>query len=138
MNRKKAIIGCLLLSQVSACNAVLPEHEDNKALVLVESRAGHHLSAQRIDGKKVMDGRFFILEPGQHKLSVRLSYERGGQIGYSGWRHCLAEIAYANFRATEKYSIRAYAKGYTARVWLQNEQGERLVESQSVPCGPQY
>lgn len=138
MNRNKVIIACLLLSQVSACTAALPEHEDNKALVLVESRAGHHLSAQRIDGKKVTDGRFFVLEPGQHKLSVRLSYERGGQIEGTGWRNCLAEISYADFYAAEKYSIRALARGYTARVWLQSEHGKRLAESQSVKCGPQY
>lgn len=138
MNIKKIIGVFLLLSQVGGCSGARPEHENNKALVLVESRAGHHLSAQRVDGKKVTDGRFFILEPGQHKLSVRLSYERGGQIEGTGWRNCLAEISYADFYAAEKYSIRALARGYTARVWLQSEHGKRLAESQSVKCGPQY
>jgi len=138
MNAIKAIGGLILLSHISACSGALPEHKSNQALVLVESRSGHHLSAQRQDGKKVADARFFILEPGQHKLSVRLSYERGGRTDGVGWRNCRAEINYADFNAAEKYSIRALAKGYTTRVWLQNEQGERLMESQSVKCGPQY
>ena len=133
----KKIASVALLIACSACAAPLPEHNPAMAWIDVLTQPGQQLSAQRMDGAKVNDARYFQVSPGPHKLQVRLSYDRGGSRG-DNQRNCLVEIRYADFSAGQKYSIRALAKGWTVRAWLYNSDGQRVIESQPVRCGAQY
>ena len=128
----------LLLVVSSACAAPLPEHDPNMAWVDVRTQAGHQLSAQGLDRKKVNDARYFQITPGAHQLQVRLSYDQGGSRTGDSQRRCLVDIVYDGFQAGQRYSIRALAKGWTVRAWLYDSEGQRLIESKPIRCGPQY
>lgn len=134
----KIITSALFLMISSACAAPVPEQDPSMAWVDVRNQAGHQLSAQRIDGEKVSDARYFQASPGAHQLQVRLSYDRGGSRIGDSQRRCLVNIAYDDFQAGQRYSIRALAKGWTARAWLYDAAGERLIESKPIRCGSQY
>lgn len=135
----RTISSATLLIACSACAAPLPEHDPNMAWVDVQAQAGHQLSAQRMDGSKVNDARYFQVSPGAHQLQVRLTYDHGGgsRTGDSQ-RRCRVDIPYADFQAGQQYSIRALAKGWTVRLWLYNSAGQRIIESNPVRCGSQY
>ncbi len=133
------IIGsAVLLIGCSACAAPIPEHAANMAWVDVQAQAGHQLSAQRMDGVKVDDARYFQISPGTHQLQVRLTYDQDGSRSGDGQRRCRVDVAYADFQAGQRYSIRALAKGWTVRAWLYNSTGQRIIESKPIRCGSQY
>lgn len=134
----KIISSAVLLITSSACAAPLPEHEPDMAWIDVQSQAGHRLSAQRMDGSKVNDARYFQGSPGRHQLQMRLTYDRGGNNTGDSQRRCLVDVDYADFQAGHSYSVRALAKGWTARAWLYSSDGQRLIESKPVRCGSQY
>ena len=134
----KAISSAVLLITCSACAAPVPEHDPSLAWIDVQAQAGHQLSAQRVDGNKVNDARYFQVSPGQHQLQLRLTYERGGSNTADSQRRCLVDIAYSEFTEGQRYSIRALAKGWTVRVWLYSSDGLRIIESKPVRCGSQY
>lgn len=134
----KAVSSTALLIACSACAAPLPERDPSMAWIDVHSGAGHRLSAQRMDGAKVNDARFFQIDPGAHQLRMRLTYDRGGNRAGGNERRCLVNVDYSDFTAGQRYSVRALAKGWTVRVWLYSSDGQRLIESKSVRCGSQY
>jgi len=137
MNWRPLAVALLVITS-SACAAPLPEHDLSMAWIDVRTQAGHQLSAQRLNRKKVDDARYFQVNPGAHQLQVRLTYERGGSLIGDSQRRCLVDIAYDDFQAGQRYSIRALAKGWTVRAWLYNAEGQRLIESKSIRCGSQY
>ena len=134
----KSISSAALLVSCNACAVPLPEHDPSMAWIDVLSQAGHRLAAQRMDGNKVIDARYFQVSAGEHQLQVRLTYERGGSNTADILRRCLVEITYPKFAAGQRYSIRALAKGWTVRAWLYNAEGQRLIESKPIRCGSQY
>ena len=134
----KSISSAALLVTCNACAEPLPEHDPSMAWIDVLSQAGQRLSAQRMDGNKVIDARYFQVSAGEHQLQVRLTYERGGSNAADSQRRCLVDIAYPEFAAGQRYSIRALAKGWTVRAWLYNAEGQRLIESKPIRCGSQY
>ena len=134
----KSISSAALLVSCNACAAPLPEHDPSMAWIDVLSQAGHRLAAQRMDGNKVTDARYFQVSAGEHQLQVRLTYERGGSNTADSLRRCLVEITYPKFAAGQRDSIRALAKGWTVRAWLYNAEGQRLIESKPIRCGSQY
>lgn len=108
------------------------------AWVDVKGRAGYTLSAQRLDGEKVADARYFQVLPGQHQLELRLGYERKGSAVGAQRTHCRVIFDYDSFTAGERYSVYAVATGFTVRAWLRDQAGRRLQESGSIRCGSQY
>lgn len=134
----RIITAALLLIGCSACAAPLPEHAPHMAWIDVQTQAGHQLSAQRMDGDKVNDARYFQVSPGVHRLQVRLTYDRGGSRTDGSERRCLVEIVYPEFVAGERYSIRALARGWMVRAWLYSSDGQRIIESKPIRCGSQY
>lgn len=135
--RQLTLVLVVAITAIS-CTGAIPEVASDEAMILLKSRAGHRLSAQRLNGKPVKDARFFAVQPGANRLSVRVSYERSAGLSGTQHRHCLAKISYDRFMSGEVYAVYAIAKGYTVRLWLQNENGQRLVESNSIRCGAQY
>lgn len=114
------------------------QQSDETIVVRVKGRAGHQLSAQRLDGEKVSNAGYFKLTPGKHSLQVRISYERSGRQRGSSTRHCRATVDYEHFSLGENYDLWAVAVGYTVRLWLRDGSGKRIQEAQRVQCGTQY
>lgn len=131
---KRSLWTLLLLATLAGCEATLPEKSPAMAWVDVSRRAGYSLTAKRLDGKLLSDGRYFQLQPGRHLLELRLGYERHGSGTGSQWRHCRIEIDYSDFVAGQQYSLYAVAMGHSVRVWLRNADGKRLQESRAARC----
>ena len=130
--------GLLLCLATSGCEAVTPQHDMSMVWVDVKGRAGHSLSAMRVDGQKVDNAGYVQIPSGKHRLEVRLGYERTGSAMGSQWRYCQIIFDYDGFSAGQRYSVYAVATGFTVRAWLRNQEGERIQESRSIRCGSQY
>ena len=59
---------CLL----SACAGPIPKADPSQAWIGLQEEAPNDLMAERVDGKRVDDGRYFEVTPGDHRLDVTL------------------------------------------------------------------
>ncbi len=80
----RALLLAPALMMLGACASPLPEPDSQQAWVELYSTADTLLMADRLDGKRWPDGRYFQVTPGQHELQTRFQFEvRGG----GGLRH---------------------------------------------------
>mgnify|MGYP003579517849 CR=1 FL=1 len=69
-------LGAVLL--LSACAGPIPKADPSEAWIGLKEEAPNDLMAERVDGKRVDDGRFFEVPPGDHRLDVSLFGEERG------------------------------------------------------------
>lgn len=135
----KLLIALLVFAGVvtiGACTTpALPKPDPDQAWIEVSAPPGVQLSAMRHNNQILRDGRYFQVQPQQlQRLLVRVTYDKGGST-LDSQRRCEALISYADFVAGERYKIRARANGWFVTVWLENAQGQRLKNADSVECG---
>lgn len=95
--------------------------------------------ADRLDGKRLEDGRFFQVTPGKHELVVRFDYEiySGGVMSQPVDRTCYLTVRYDDFKAGERYRLEARAPVMKPQVLLYDANREVLVNEPSrVFCVP--
>lgn len=131
------LVGCLL----SACASTsLPPVDPNMAWVDLQTLSGKLVMAERLDGQRVADGRYFQVTPGGHELMVRFDYEVmvGGRSLFSDpqERLCYITLDYDNFQPGQRYRLQARSLGFNAYARLYNAQGEVLTEERRVNCLP--
>lgn len=138
MRRLTLFIGLLALA---ACASPLPPADPQQAWVQPYASAGHLLMAQRLDGQRLNDGRYFQVSPGAHELEARFQYEvnRGG--GLDGMSEplqitCHIRVRYADFAAGRRYRLEARPLALKAQAWLFDEQRQVLARGQVLRCGP--
>ena len=138
MRRLPLFIGLLALA---ACASPLPPADPQQAWVQPYASAGHLLMAQRLDGQRLNDGRYFQVSPGAHELEARFQYEvnRGG--GLDGMSEplqitCHIRVRYADFAAGRRYRLDARPLALKAQAWLFDEQRQVLARGQVLRCGP--
>ena len=132
-----------LLSSVlvlSACASPLPSPDPSQAWVELRSNAGTLLMADRLDGQRLNDGRYFQVPTGAHELQARLQFEvnsGGGQDGISEPRQmtCDIRVRYADFAAGQRYRLEARPLQMKALAWLYDEQRNVLARGQVLRCG---
>ena len=61
-----------------ACAGPIPKADPSEAWIGLKEEAPNDLMAERVDGKRVDDGRFFEVPPGAHRLDVTLFEEEPG------------------------------------------------------------
>lgn len=96
-----SLLATLLLA---ACATPLPPHDPGKAGIEIRGDPAIQLGADQLDGRRWADRRYFQVEPGEHRLQVRLGFEVTGGSGPDnrdggGWRTCILEVCYAGFAA---------------------------------------
>ena len=83
--RLQVLIPLLLASllMLGACASPLPAVDPNMAWVDLKGEGIDLLMAERLDRKRVNDGRYFQVTPGAHELEMRFSFEISGGGGAS-------------------------------------------------------
>jgi hypothetical protein len=112
----------LLLSlPLSACAAALPEPDPQQVWIELYSTPGNTLMADKLDGERVGDGRFFQVTPGSHELQARFQFdvEGGGGSGMGNPRQitCHLKLKY-DFVAGQRYRIEARPVALSTQAWL--------------------
>ncbi|MBU0806535.1 MAG: hypothetical protein KKD30_00995 [Gammaproteobacteria bacterium] len=132
-----------LLSSVlvlSACASPVPSPDPSQAWVELRSNAGTLLMADRLDGQRLNDGRYFQVPTGAHELRARFQFEvssGGGQDGLSEPRQvtCEIRIRHDNFVAGQRYRLEARPMQMKAQAWLYDTQRNVLARGKVLRCG---
>ncbi|MDD0976526.1 hypothetical protein [Pseudomonas fontis] len=130
----------LAVSTLGACVSPLPPVDSKQAWVdLYTVTPGKVLMADRLDGQRLNDGRYFQVTPGPHELTVRFDYEvhSGGFSIDPVERSCYLKIRYDGFQAGQRYRIEARAPAMQPSAYLYDAQRTVLAEeSNDIFCIP--
>ncbi|WP_409278958.1 PA0061/PA0062 family lipoprotein [Pseudomonas defluvii] len=129
----------LTVSTLAACSNPLPPIDTKQAWVdLYTITPGRLVMADRLDGKRLNDGRYFQVTPGPHELIVRFDYEvyAGGFTSEPVERTCYLTVRYDNFQAGQRYRLEARAMSMTPNAWLYDAERKVLAEERDVHCIP--
>ena len=130
----------IALSALGACASPLPPVDPKQAWVdLYTMTPGRILMADRLDGQRLEDGRYFQVTPGKHELVVRFDYEiyGGGIMSQPRDRTCYLTVRYDNFKAGERYRLEARAPVMEPQVLLYDASRKVVVnEPSNVFCIP--
>ena len=92
-----------------------------------------NILAERLDGKRVDDGRFFEVPPGAHRLDVTLFEEEPGD---DNQQDCQGRVEYKDFKAGEHYTLVESSLGTTVRASLMDAHGKEVAATQDFNCMP--
>lgn len=126
---------------LSGCASPLPPADPAKAWVSLYSHAGTVLMADRLNGERWPDGRYFQVEPGAQELLVRFQFEvqRGSWLeSEPQLTTCQIRFRYADFAAGQHYRIEARPWLMKAQAWLYDDQRQVLARGQVLRCGSAY
>ncbi|CAD5106726.1 PA0061/PA0062 family lipoprotein [Zestomonas carbonaria] len=137
------LLSLFTLSLAACASSSLPPADPQQAWVeLATQQPSHTISASRLDGQRLSDGRFFQVSPGAHELDVRFQYERmggGGGMepsGSPGSVTCYLRVRYDGFAAGQRYRLEARPLAAKAQAWLYGEQRQVLARGEVLRCGP--
>ncbi|PTS82250.1 hypothetical protein DBR00_19285 [Pseudomonas sp. HMWF032] len=136
--RYLALLGGVLV--LSACASPVPPADPSQAWVELRSNAGTLLMADRLDGQRLNDGRFFQVPSGAHELQARFQFEvnRGGGLdgAYEPLQvTCEIRVQHDNFVAGQRYRLEARPMQMKAQSWLYDEQRTVLARGKVLRCG---
>ena len=136
----RALLLAPALMMLGACASPLPEPDSQQAWVELYSTADTLLMADRLDGKRWPDGRYFQVTPGQHELQTRFQFEvrGGGGLGMMSEplrMTCEIRLRYDDFAAGQRYRIEARQQLMKAQAWLYDEQRNVLARGEVLRCG---
>lgn len=125
------------LALLAACASPLPPHDPQQAWVTLRSAPGELLMAEKLDGRRLNDGRYFQLAPGIHRLEA--SYRFEVYLGSTFAREplqrlCYLRLDYPGFIAGARYVLRAEHRALQTRSWLEDAHGQRLATGREWQC----
>ncbi|MBC3467048.1 hypothetical protein [Pseudomonas sp. RW10S2] len=130
----------IALSALGACASPLPPKDPAHAWVdLYTVTPGRTIMADKLDGKRLDDGRYFQLTPGRHELVVRFDYELTAGLFTTSptERTCYLTVRFDNFKAGERYRLEARAPAMQPQVYLYDANRQVLVDEPSnIFCIP--
>lgn len=137
----RAFLLLLTTGLLSACASTpLPSHDPKMAWVDLQTQTGKLVMAERLDNKRLNDGRYFQVAPGSHELMVRFDFEVfiGGMGMFSDpqERLCYLTVNYADFQPGQRYRLQTRSLGFNAYARLYNAEGKVLAEERLVNCLP--
>ena len=136
----RALLLAPALLLLGACASPLPEPDSQQAWVELYSTADTLLMADRLDGKRWPDGRYFQVTPGQHELQARFQFEvrGGGGLGMMSEplrMTCEIRLRYDDFVAGQRYRIEARQQLMKAQAWLYDEHRNVVARGEVRRCG---
>lgn len=123
---------------LTACAAALPEPDPQQAWIELYSTPGNTLMAQKLDGEKVSDGRYFQVSPGSHELRARFQFDvenGGGTMGNPRQITCHLKVKY-DFVAGQRYRLEARPVAMSTQAWLYATPRKALKQVTVEKCGP--
>lgn len=141
---RQLFLSCLLgLSLLGGCTSqALPPADPRQAWVeLASNLPSTGLRADRLDGQRLEDGRYFQVPPGAHELDVRVEFETnlGGGPPPSGGPSqvtCYLRVRYDGFAAGQRYQLYVRPWLMKADGWLYDSQRNVLARAEVLRCGP--
>ncbi|MFW0753558.1 hypothetical protein ACN1C3_02240 [Pseudomonas sp. H11T01] len=134
--RTLMLTGGLLI--LAGC-AGLPAPDPAQAWVDLEAHQNTALQALKVDEKPAIDKRYFEVQPGSHKLTVRYQFAvEPTNIGPDTeplWRDCQLSVKFKDFNAGQRYQLRAGNIGF--RPWAKLYDQQRNVVGRGQPAGCQ-
>ncbi|EKT4482487.1 hypothetical protein QEM02_002592 [Pseudomonas putida] len=137
---RKSIL-LLAITVVAGCQAPMPTANPQMTWVDLSAPFPNDrvLMAERLDKKRLRDGRFFQVSPGSHVLLGRFDYEVSGGGGMSLMggttiRECYLTIPYADFKAGEHYLLEARSMALTPEARLYDAKREVVAEISEFYC----
>ena len=131
----------LLITAVIAlagCASPLPPVDPQQAWVDMFTYTGDLVMADKLDGKRLDDGRYFQVTPGSHELQMRYDYEVYGG-GFGGFmestsRTCYIVLRYDHFAPGQHYRLEGRSAGITISGRLYDAQRQMVAEDREVTC----
>jgi len=111
----------------------MPKADPSEAWIGLKEEAPNDLLAERVDGKRVDDGRFFEVTPGDHRLDVTLFEDEPGD---DNQQDCQGRVEYKHFKAGEHYTLVESSLGMTVRASLRDAHGHEVATTQDFNCMP--
>lgn len=130
------VLLCLVLS---GCASPLPPVDPNMAWIDLAAQPSDVFMADRLDGKRLDDGRYFQVSPGAHDLEASYRFEINSGFGLFGDPHylrCQLLIRYDNFQPGRRYRFDARSLGFRPQGWLRDERHQVLAKARELRCGP--
>jgi hypothetical protein len=136
--RYPTLLGAVLV--LSACASPVPSPDPSQAWVQLRSNAGSLLMADRLDGQRLNDGRYFQLPAGAHELQARFQFEVANGGGLEGMSEplqvtCEIRLRYDGFMAGQRYQLEARPLQMKAQAWLYDAQRTVLARGKVLRCG---
>lgn len=137
----RTLLALMLLASLTACAGKLPEPDPRMAWVDIRHDPSDVLMANRLDGKRWNDGRYYQVLPGKHELELRYQFEVGGGGGFMNTEPtiltCYMELHYDDFQAGQRYRVEARNAANQPMAWLYDGQRNVLARHEVFPrCGP--
>jgi hypothetical protein len=129
----------LAFSTLGACASPMPPVDQKQAWVdFYTITPGKLVMAERLDGKRLTDGRFFQVTPGKHELVVRFDYEINTGIFTTDptERTCYLTLEYDGFQAGQRYRLEARAIAAQPNARLYDAERRVLAEERLTHCVP--
>ncbi len=128
------------LSILSACASSVPPRDPNQAWVELYATPGELLMADRLDGQRLNDGRYFQVPGGAHELQARFQFETNGNSGLDGSTEprqitCEIRVRYDDFAPGRRYRLEVRPLAMKAQGWLYDEQRNVLAQAKVPRCG---
>ncbi|SDT14819.1 PA0061/PA0062 family lipoprotein [Pseudomonas oryzae] len=122
---------------LAACASPLPRPDPQQAWIELRTEPGELLMAEKIDGKRLNDGRYFQVTPGAHRLETSYRFEVFiGPLLNSDpvYMLCYLRLDYAHFAAGQRYRLQARHWQFQTESWLEDAGGQRLADGQEWHC----
>ncbi|BBP77476.1 hypothetical protein CCU68_25740 [Pseudomonas gingeri NCPPB 3146 = LMG 5327] len=120
-----------LVCLLSACAGPVPKADPSQAWIGLQGESSDDLLAERVDGKRVDDGRYFEVTPGKHNLEVTLIQ---GANGDDDQPECSGHVVYDQFKAGRQYHLVESGSGTDVGAVLMNDHGKQVAESHLFSC----
>lgn len=131
-----ALIACLPV--LAACSSPVPKPDPGQAWVELHTTGSDLLMANRLDGTRLDDGRFFQVPPGAHELEARFQFEvhgGGNLMSEPIQRTCEIRVRYDSFEAGQRYRLEARPLSMNAQAWFYDDQRNLLARGKILRCG---
>lgn len=122
-----------LVALLAACAGPMPQPDPSEAWIGLREEAPNDLLAERVDGQKIDDGRYFQVKPGAHRLDVTLFEEN---VGDSNQQDCDGHISYSGFKAGEHYKLVESSLGSEVSARLYDAMGKQVASTHDFACMP--
>lgn len=135
--RRALVVAVAVVSCLAGCTTPLPPVNPQQAWVDLTMIGGKVIMAERLDGVRLDDGRYFQVTPGRHELMVRYDFEI-----YAGSmflidpdeRTCYLTLRYESFQPGQRYKLEARTLGMNPSARLYDQNKKVVAEDGAVNC----
>ena len=131
-------LAAVVLTTLAGCSTTpLPAKNPQQAWVDMTMLGGKVVMAERLDGVRLNDGRYFQVTPGSHELMVRYDFEiYAGRLMMAepDERTCYLSVRYDGFQPGQRYLLETRTLGITPSARLYDQNRKVVAEDRDINC----